>query len=535
MAQLNRLEKTQANLSAQNMMRLTRLREDILREVREVMDGSISTKNASEQSRITTELQHVRWELRRSLVLLSSMMSSVPKENVILQNLFFPSMNLREEAISGAEEGTFEWIFEELNVGKGSDNEEMDGEEESAGETEMSSSPASSDGLEPAGDAEGTPNDFPDGLESGRNEERAESFTGSGEAVGNSRTKSKNKSLIGSRDPPVRNSLNKAIYETRQRYQLQKEELENRSRARVSFLKWLLSGSGVFHISGKAGSGKSTLMKFLYSHGRVMDELRVWAGCKTLVFGYFYFWKSTDAMQTSLVGLYRSILFETLRKCPDLIRAVFPKQWELLEIGPSYVHGGLLSTSDITKGFVTLVSQGTFSQHRFCFFVDGLDEFDGDTVDHVRLGRILQLWASNDDVKICASSRPYLEYENLARPPEQRVHLHEITKHDIYLFTRQMIERDDNFERLKELYLQLVEKVVKGSEGVFLWAPLVVCSLLAGMLRHDSVETLERKLEVIPRDINKLYAQLLESMEPDDETEVPRCCFWRRIILSAIH
>jgi hypothetical protein len=79
-----------------------------------------------------------------------------------------------------------------------------------------------------------------------------------------------------------------------------------------------------------------------------------------------------------------------------------------------------------------------------------------------------------------------------------------------------MIENGDSFERIKDSYLRLVDKVVDMSEGVFLWTHLVVCSLLAGMMRHDTVQALEKKLEVIPRDINELYDQLLNSLEPDD-------------------
>jgi len=45
-----------------------------------------------------------------------------------------------------------------------------------------------------------------------------------------------------------------------------------------SFTHWLSSGRGIFHISGKMGSGKSTLMKFLSGHERTQAELRTWAG-----------------------------------------------------------------------------------------------------------------------------------------------------------------------------------------------------------------------------------------------------------------
>ena len=44
------------------------------------------------------------------------------------------------------------------------------------------------------------------------------------------------------------------------------------------FIHWLSSGEGVFHISGKLGSGKSTLMKFLCEHKRTKEELGIWAG-----------------------------------------------------------------------------------------------------------------------------------------------------------------------------------------------------------------------------------------------------------------
>lgn len=44
------------------------------------------------------------------------------------------------------------------------------------------------------------------------------------------------------------------------------------------FMKWLSSGGGIFHVSGKLGSGKSTLMKFLYENSRTKEELEKWAG-----------------------------------------------------------------------------------------------------------------------------------------------------------------------------------------------------------------------------------------------------------------
>lgn len=101
-------------------------------------------------------------------------------------------------------------------------------------------------------------------------------------------------------------------------------ERELRRQTRQSFLTWFKTGNQVYHISGKAGSGKSTLMKFLCRHSRLEDELKQWAGSKKLVFASFFFWNSGDHEQKTLGGLYRSLLFEILRQCPELIKEAFP-------------------------------------------------------------------------------------------------------------------------------------------------------------------------------------------------------------------
>jgi hypothetical protein len=99
-----------------------------------------------------------------------------------------------------------------------------------------------------------------------------------------------------------------------------------KQQVRQSFLTWLRSGDGIYHISGKAGSGKFTLVKFLCQNPRLIRELEQWAGNKKLVFASFFFWASGDKLQRSLEGLYRSLLFEILNQCPELIDKVLPDQ-----------------------------------------------------------------------------------------------------------------------------------------------------------------------------------------------------------------
>jgi polynucleotide 5'-kinase involved in rRNA processing len=58
----------------------------------------------------------------------------------------------------------------------------------------------------------------------------------------------------------------------------------------VSFVNWSADGTGIFHIAGKLGSGKSTLMKFICEHGRTTQLLKEWAGkTRKLVLAQVFF------------------------------------------------------------------------------------------------------------------------------------------------------------------------------------------------------------------------------------------------------
>lgn len=64
-----------------------------------------------------------------------------------------------------------------------------------------------------------------------------------------------------------------------------------------------------YFINGKAGSGKSTLMKFLLRHRRTMEHLRYWAGPNhELVAFHYFFWHSGKSLQKTYSGMPRALL-----------------------------------------------------------------------------------------------------------------------------------------------------------------------------------------------------------------------------------
>ena len=64
-----------------------------------------------------------------------------------------------------------------------------------------------------------------------------------------------------------------------------------------NLVTWLREGEGVFWISGKPGSGKSTLVKHIHGTAATQDHLRNWTGKCRLVVAGFFFWSSGTRMQ----------------------------------------------------------------------------------------------------------------------------------------------------------------------------------------------------------------------------------------------
>jgi len=297
------------------------------------------------------------------------------------------------------------------------------------------------------------------------------------------------------------------------------ENLDRREARRV-FRSWLREGQNVLHISGNPGSGKSTLMKFIAGQSSTEEELKKWAGTKILVLAEFYFWSSGTTLQRTLQGLYRSLLFEILSRCPELMEVVFPRQWKRVNAGPGdrVVESMDFGDSDIEEAFAVLLEKKQHAKHRFCFFIDGLDEYPGNDIARESLALKLQSWTEGGDIKICASSRPNREFDLLSYRENLTIHLHLLNRPDIHVYCLDRFRKDREVQKAKEPYRDLVNEIVDNARGVFLWAYLVVEILLEAVRHGASHNVLKEKLKEIPPELDELYASLrkLVAKSPTD-------------------
>jgi NACHT domain len=277
---------------------------------------------------------------------------------------------------------------------------------------------------------------------------------------------------------------------------------------------WLEADSHLFWISGKPGSGKSTLMKYLVKQPRTITALQHWAGTRRLVTASYFFWTNGSPLQRSQEGLLRSILYDILRKNPHLIPDALPQRWNSTCKEREEVDEEPWSPSELQETIRRLTE---LENSKMCFviLIDGLDEYNG---RHEDLIEPIQLLATVPNIKLCIASRPWNEYEvAFGKDSTQKLYMEEVNEDDIRTYVKMKLEDHQDFQHLATGDVDvssLSSEIVQNARGVFLWVFLVVRSLISGLKNCDRLMDLKRRLREIPPDLDGFFRHIFNSLEP---------------------
>jgi hypothetical protein len=280
-------------------------------------------------------------------------------------------------------------------------------------------------------------------------------------------------------------------------------------KGKVGFEDWL-SGktqSPVFWISGKPGSGKSTVMKFAMQHNETKRLLNLY-DCSHWVIAGFFFHDRGSVIQKSMDGLLQEVLYQLFSQNPQLIRAVltshpptieFHQKMGNTEISLSWSYG------DIKQALIAIASGYRLN---LCLFIDALDEHAG---NHHELLDIIETFVSLAEnpgfkLRLCLASRP----ENAFQQAFQHFPgfpIHNWTTLDIQQYAMGMMKEVE--KDAPEQFRLLINSITVKARGVFIWVKLVVRELMEGWYEGDNIQELEATLLIIPPELGGLYQRAL--------------------------
>jgi len=292
-----------------------------------------------------------------------------------------------------------------------------------------------------------------------------------------------------------------------------------------SLSDFLQFSSGIYWLSGKAGSGKSTLMKHIYNYQKTKELLLRWADKAFLTLASFFFWNLGTMDQKSQDGLLRALLYRVLDSNRSLIPELLPNMWRQASISDEQAIDPP-SLAEMKHVFDRLGECQDISR-KFCFFIDGLDEYEGNYMDGIAF---IERLSKSPAIKIVLSSRPIPAcVEAFSEKP--KLQLQDLTKPDIEKYVYDTVESHSYMVELLDTdsveALAILSDLVDKASGVFLWVVLACNSLLQGFASYDRISQLRCRVDELPPQLESLFQHMLNKIEPryrDEASKLLRLC-----------
>jgi len=263
-----------------------------------------------------------------------------------------------------------------------------------------------------------------------------------------------------------------------------------------------------FLVSGKAGSGKSTFMKFLAKHPKTLCGLSEWAASSHVVILFHGFWASGTKHEHSMKGLLASCIYQFVTQLPDAL-----EQFNLLSASALKYSIDHWSSDELHKLFLSLLGQ---SSTYCCLFLDGLDEFDHQDDDD-RLFELIAEIQSQSKTKVCLSSRPVPHI--LKRLTKSLImKLQDLTWDDMYEHVCNTLQEKINIARQDEMAGQLealAEEMCDKADGVFLWVHYVLHNICKGLKVADAIPDLRKRIDELPSEVVEMYKSMWQKYNRD--------------------
>ena len=291
------------------------------------------------------------------------------------------------------------------------------------------------------------------------------------------------------------------------------------------YLEWISHKESDQHqnflwVKGKAGSGKSTLMKNLIKHISIENPLAI-------IVSFFFDARGTSLEKTPL-GLYRTLLLELFAKVPNLLQEIDIALHQRLQMSVSDWEWREDELKDLLRSVLS-----SLRGRRVYIFVDALDECEEDNhTEHTRARDLVRFFeellnrktTQSPTMYLCLSSRhyPLITVRNCTRSLE--LCMEEENSADITQYIEYWLRTGPPTSTSEDR--ELIQDIATRSNGVFLWAVLVVQKIIISRDRGRSKAYLKTLLRETPVGLDPLFRQILQDVDAEDREDAVKLLQW---------
>ncbi|TVY85021.1 Protein SERAC1 [Lachnellula suecica] len=272
---------------------------------------------------------------------------------------------------------------------------------------------------------------------------------------------------------------------------------------------WLQKSHGLLWIKGKPGSGKSTILAYLY---KAHLEHRVQANDIVLC---FFFHARGSSLQRTKIGMFRSLLYQ-LYSSSAIVRPSIRSIFEDYSNNFGSIRASWEWHLDELKRLFNDAMIATSKLHRVTIFVDALDEAGAEAAHELAVyfhGLDTLVDAEGSMAKLCISCR---QYPVITKDTQYDIWVDRENHGDINLYSKdRFILSISNglASLLSENELEgLQQDIVRRASGIFQWAKFAVGVVIDRSEEGDSFSTIQQQLTQVPVQLNELYGHILKNL-----------------------
>ncbi|KAK4108471.1 hypothetical protein N656DRAFT_801849 [Canariomyces notabilis] len=283
-------------------------------------------------------------------------------------------------------------------------------------------------------------------------------------------------------------------------------------------------GNGMLWLKGKPGAGKSVLMKEAYRR-----TLREHARSGHYVAAFFFNAKGRE-LEATKAGLYRSLLHQLLRQDREQLTRLAPRLLDISResrVDDSNGAGNAWLLDQLESILRLLLGKWRGGRKSF-IFIDAVDECHERASALIHFWQCLNLraWEGGARLNVLLSSRDSTSF----LWPEivvDRSNRNDIAAYVSQRFRLTKAGADPQWPRLRD-------EILQKADGVFLWAHLVVEETLSKWEEGGNLVYWIEKVNVLPRELSDLFAEILASTPPGSEELLLRLFQWATLAVRPL-